>query len=30
MLGYTGFRLTWSYVQRRKLYQDHGSATLDA
>ena len=20
MLGYTGFRLTWSYVQRRKLY----------
>ena len=20
MLDYTGFRLTWSYVQRRKLY----------
>ena len=30
MLSYMGFRLNWPYVHRRKLYYDHGSATLDA
>lgn len=30
MMGYTGFRLSRPYVQRRKLYFGHDSTTLNA